>query len=150
MRNILYLILLTALWGCAALPSSTQNIDRIIQSIGVDAFHSDGEEARTRQGVLMAIDELAKHGASQIPPRAGPQFEAIVRQNMEANQRVRRDSRVTEAYRSTLAKMLTSEELATAAAFYESPAGRKAHIAVIEAEKVAGAAMERIAEQASK
>ena len=103
-----------------------------------------------RQGVLLAIDELAKRGASQLPPREGPEFEALVRQNMEANQRVRRDARVTDAYRSTLARMLTSEELAMAASFYGSPTGRKAHIAVIEAEKAAGAEIERLSQQASK
>lgn len=64
---------------------------------------------------------------------------------MEANQRVRRDPAVAQAYRTTLARMLTREEIAAAAVFYGSPAGRRAHIAVIEAEKAAGAAIERLA-----
>ena len=41
--------------------------------------------------------------------------------------------------------MLTPAELDSAATFYASPAGRKAHIAVIEAEKAAGAAMDEVA-----
>ncbi|MGA0612123.1 DUF2059 domain-containing protein [Caldimonas sp. KR1-144] len=149
MRITFHLLLLAALCGCAVVPTSTDSVDRIAQAIGVDAMHSEGEEARTRQGVLLAIDELAKSGVSQLPPREGPGFEALVRQNIESNQRIRRDPRVAEAYRSTLVRMLTPAELASAAAFYGSPLGRKAHIAVIEAEKAVAVEIDRLSQQAS-
>jgi hypothetical protein len=68
----------------------------------------------------------------------------MVKQAVEANQRLRRDPLVTEAYRATLERMLTPQEIDAAAAFYASPAGRKAHIAVAEAEKAAGLAMDKI------
>jgi hypothetical protein len=41
--------------------------------------------------------------------------------------------------------MLTPAELAAAADFYASPVGRKAHIAVVEAEKAAALAMDEVA-----
>lgn len=142
MKSLFVLVLLF----CGAFsPAADDDIGRIIDAIGVDSVHSENEEANMRQAVLLAIDELAKARVTQLPAREGPEFDALVRQNMEANQRVRRDPAVAQAYRTTLARMLTREEIAAAAAFYGSPAGRRAHIAVIEAEKAAGAAIERLA-----
>jgi hypothetical protein len=92
----------------------------------------------------MALAEVAKQRSAPTPRLEGPEFEALVMENMEANQRVRRDPRVWEAYRTTLNRMPTPGEAAAAAAFYSTPAGRNAHIAVIEAEKAAGQVMEEI------
>lgn len=79
-----------------------------------------------------------------------PEFDALVRENVENNRRMRRDPLVFAAYRTMLSRMLTPAELAQAAAFYGTPLGRKTHIAVIEAEKAAAAAMEEVAARERK
>jgi len=128
----------------SATASRADDIDRIVQAIGVDSIHSENEETRTREALRKALLELAKNQPDSPFPTDGPGFEDLVKRAMEVNQQLRRNPLVFEAYRTTLSQMLTPEELTVAAAFYSSPTGRKAHIATVEAEKAAAAAMDKI------
>lgn len=137
------ILLVLFLWFSTT-ASAADDIDRIIQAIGVDSIHSENEEPRTREALRTALLELAKSQPNSPFPTEGPGFDDLVKRAMDVNQQLRRNPLVVEAYRTTLSRMLTPEELAIAAAFYSSPTGRKAHIAAIEAEKAAAAAMDKI------
>ena len=128
----------------AATASSTDDVDQIVRAIGVDSIHSEDEEPRTRKMLAEAFAALNKTRKASPLAAEGPFFEEQLQSAIQSNQALRRSPQVYEAYRETLSRMLTPEELSQAAAFYGSPVGRRAHIAVIEAEKSAGAAMDRL------
>jgi hypothetical protein len=128
------------LFATAAVSGAMDDADRIISAIGVDSIVSEDEEAYTRSMLAKALSETSDPAVAE----QGPQFDELVRRVMEANQQSRRNPLVAKAYRDTLIRMLTPEELKEAADFYSSPTGRKAHIAAIEAEKAAVAAMEQV------
>jgi len=114
-------------------------------------MHSVDELQRMRQALGDAFAEMrAKDPNAKTPAPYTPEFESVVQQAVDGQQRMRRDPLVFAAYRKVLTQMLTPDELRQAAAFYSTPGGRNAHIAVIEAEKAAAVAMEEVAGRQAK
>jgi hypothetical protein len=145
------LLIAVAFTAATALAADGDDIDHIVAAVGVDSMHSVDEEARTRELLAQLIAEVRqKDPNANVPQLDTPEFDALVRETVESNQRMRRHPLVFAAYRTTLSRMLTPAELTQAAQFYGSPVGRKAHIAVIEAEKAAAAAMEEVAARNGK
>jgi hypothetical protein len=143
-RCTLFLALVLA--AAAVVAADIDDIDRIVAAVGVDSMHSVDEVPRMRETLAQAFAAMnRKNPRATFPKPGSPEFDALVAQAVEGQQRTRRDPLVIAAYRATLAQMLSPTELAEAAAFYGSPVGRRAHIAVIEAEKAAAAAMEEVA-----
>ena len=133
----------TFLMAAAAVAIDSDDVDRIVAAVGVDSMHSVDEEPRMRQALAEAFAEMRRtRQTANVPEANTPEFEVLVRQAIEGQQRMRRDPSVFAAYRKTLTEMLNPDELSQAAAFYATPVGRKAHIAVVEAEKAAALAME--------
>jgi hypothetical protein len=146
-----FLSLGTAFTVITAIAADRDDIDRIVAAVGVDSMHSVDEEPRMRRVVAEALTEIRrKDSNANVPQQGTPEFDALVRQAIDDQQRMRRDPLVFAAYRTTLSQMLSPTELAQAAAFYDTPVGRKAHIAVIEAEKAAAVAMEEVGARQAK
>ena len=153
MRILVHITVLvgTLLAGPAAVAVDGDDIDRIVAAVGVDSMHSVDEEPRMRRALSEAFAEMKlKRQTVNVPEPNTPEFETVVRQAVDGQQRMRRDPLVFAAYRNTLTAMLSPEELTQAAAFYSTPVGRRAHIAVVEAEKAAALAMEEVATRQDK
>lgn len=153
MRKVarLFLSAVIALAAAAAMAVDGDDVDRIVVAIGVDSMHSVDEVPRMRQALADAFADIrAKDPNASVPAPNTPAFEVVVQQAVEGQQRMRRDPLVYAAYRKVLTRMLAPDELRQAAAFYSTPAGRRAHIAVIEAEKAAAVAMEEVAARQAK
>jgi hypothetical protein len=145
------LLLGVVLAATTALAADGDDIDRIVAAVGVDSMHSVDEEPRMREALAEALaDVRRKNPNATFPQPDSAEFDVLVKQAVEGQQRLRRDPLVLVAYRTTLSRMLSPSELAQAAAFYGTPAGRKAHIAIVEAEKAAALAMEEVAAREGK
>lgn len=107
------LLLGVVLAATTALAADGDDIDRIVAAVGVDSMHSVDEEPRMREALAEALaDVRRKNPNATFPQPDSAEFDVLVKQAVEGQQRLRRDPLVLVAYRTTLSRMLSPSELA--------------------------------------